>query len=261
MIYHLLKLNTAGLTTAAGINGAPLLIDPTGFGLGAGTSINSWLKPSVNKLTISLAKPPPPGPSVLLPPPEMPAVRVRAQVYTVKPGSSTNEPDRTLAKFDRVANDTDPLPLEREVAFIVEVPPPTKLWNDAVQLDGISPADKQQLKALVQKHAEAIITRNVDGLSTLLDYKTTDCALADGQDPVAMRRVIQNQYRDAMFAEPSLKTDAQLDHLNFKLVAGGQVVWVFRSLAKPALVVTSPTKRFTLPIYAAMIGGAWRIVR
>ena len=261
MTYHLLKLNTAGLTTIAGVNGAPLLVDPSGFGLGGGTGVNPWLKPGINKLTISLAKPPPPGPSILLPPPPMPPIRVRAQVYTVKANSSDNEPDKILAKFERTANDADPLPLEREIAFAVEDPPPVRLWNDAAQMDGISPADKQQLKALVQKHADAIITRNVDGLVALLDYKTTDSALAEGQDPGAARRVIQNQYRDAMFSEPKLNTDVQLDQLNFKLIVGGQVVWIFRSLAKPALVVTSPTKRFTLPIYAAMIRGTWRIVR
>jgi hypothetical protein len=36
---------------------------------------------------------------------------------------------------------------------------------------------------------------------------------------------------------------------------------MFQSLDKPALVVRSPNKELTLAIYAAMIAGAWRIVR
>jgi hypothetical protein len=249
------------LTTLVGINGAPLLVDPTGVGLNGTRPANPWLKPKGNTLSVSLAKPPPTV-AVILSPVALPAVQFHAQVHTVIPDSPTNEIDRILATFDWAAANPVPLPVNREIAFEITAPPPTKLWAEATPVTGLSTADKQQLRTLVQKHAEAIESRNLDGLSALLDYKTKDCALANGQDPERMRQVTRQQYTQEMFSEPSFKVEgAEADALEFRLVAGGQVVWMFQSLAKPALVVLSPNKRFTLPIYAAMIGGAWRIVR
>lgn len=237
------------------------MVDPTGGGLNGARPANPWLKPKGNTLSISLTKAPPTQ-SAIRQPPTPPAIQIHAQVYTVIPDSPTNEIDRILATFERSAGDRTPLPVVREIAFEIVATPPTKLWAEAAPVKGLSPSDTQQLRTLVQKHAEAIEKRNLDALSALLDYKTKDCALANGQDPERMRQVTRQQYTHEMFSEPSLRVEgAAADALEFRLVAGGQVVWIFQSLVKPALVVLSPNKRFTLPIYAAMIGGAWRIVR
>ena len=220
--------------------------------------MNAWLKPLRNTLTVSLAQPSP-APVVILPPVPLPAPDVHAELYTLKPNSRTNERDQLLAKFARVANDL--LPFSGGIPFNVTDPPPTRLWAEAVPLDGLSSADKNQLQALVLKHTQAIAARDLDAVSALLAYKTRDCALADGQDPDEMMQVIRKQYANVIFSEPSLTIDTQINLLEFKLVAGGQVVWIFQSLEKPALVLKSPTKRFTISLFAARIGDTWRIVR
>lgn len=261
MIHHLLKLNTAGLTAIVGVNDAPLLVDPTGVGLNSAWPVNPWLKPQGNALGISLATPPR-APNVIRPPTGLPAVDVRAQLYSVKPDSNTNEIDRILATFARTAGDPAPLPVNRAIPFEITAPPPTKLWSDAATVSALAPPDKEQLKTLVQKHAAAIEARDLDALLVLLDYKIRDCALANGQDPEHMRQVTRQQYTNVMFSERSFRVETgPLSELQFKLIAGGQVVWMFQSLSKPALVVLSPKLHFTLPIYAAKIDGVWRIVR
>lgn len=261
MIHHLLKLSTAGLTAIFGVNGAPLLVDSTGAGLRSAWPVNPWLKPRGNALTIYLAKPSA-APSVIIPPPDLPEVDVHAQLFTVAPNLPTNEIDRMLATFDRTAADPTPLPVNRAIAFDITAPPPTELWKDAEPIKELANADRDQLRMLVQKHADAIQARNLDDLSALLEYRTKDCALANGQEPEHMREVIRRQYTQEMFSQPSLQIDGALaDKLTFRLIAGGQVVWMYQSLAKPALVVNSPTTQFTLQIYAAKIRGIWRIVR
>jgi hypothetical protein len=261
MIHHLLKVSTGALTAIVGINDAPLVVDASGAGLAGARPANPWLKPMGNKLTVFLDNAPAPrsrGPA----PTTQPAAQVRAQVYTLIPDSPTNQPDRLLATFERNAGDPGPLPVTREIPFEIAAPPPTKLWADAAAVATLSDADKQKLRTLVQKHAEAIERRDLDSLSAMLEYKTTDCALANGQEPDHMAMVTRQQYIREMFSESSFKVEgAQGNELEFKLIAGGQVVWMYQNLDKPALVVVSPNKRFTLPIYAALIAGTWRIVR
>ncbi len=256
MIHHLLKLVTGGLTASAGINGAPLLIDSTGIGLNGTMPANPWLKPTGNTLSISLARPPA-TPNV-----NLAEVQVRAEVYTVQSGSRTMEPETWLARFAWHAGDPAPLPVTREIAFEIAAPPPTSLWAEAARVNDLSATDQQQLRTLMQKLAGAILSRDLDGISVLLDYKTMDCALANGQDPDRMRQVIRELYTTDMFSEPSLRVEgAGANELEFKLVAGGQAVWVFQGPGKPALVVVSPNKRFGLTVFAAKTAGAWRIVR
>jgi hypothetical protein len=256
MIHHLLKLVSGGLITVAGINGAPLMIEPSGRSLGGARSINPWLKPRGNTLTIYLAQPPV-ARNVTLPP-----AQARAEVYSLVPDSPTNARAATLAKFERKTGDPTPLPVSREIPFEITVPPPAKLWAEAEKLTGLLSADKQQMKALVQKLAEGIDRRSLDDLLPLLDYKIKDCALAEGQTPEEMKQSTRELYSGQMFAEPSLKVDAaQVNNLEFKLIAGGQVVWIFQSLSKPALVVESPNNRFTFTVFAARIDHVWRIVR
>lgn len=255
MIHHLLKLVTGGQTATVGINGAPILIDPTGAGLNATMPANPWLKPKENSLSIYLTMPPATNA-------RLPEVFVRAQVFSVKADSPEGDPDTFLANFERNAGDPSPLPVIREIAFVVSNPPPSRLWSEAEKVSELSPADKLQLTTLIQKFAEAIGTRNLDAISALLAYKTRDSALSNGQDPDRMRQVIRDQYANRMFTETSLQIEGdQGNELEFKLIAGGQVVWLFRSLSKPALVVHSANKRFTLPVMAAKIGGSWKIVR
>jgi hypothetical protein len=246
---------TAGLTAAVGLNGAPLIYEPAGLTVGGARPANPWLKPRGNVLNVSLARPP-----ATNPPP--PAARFRAEVYSVQPGSATNERDTTLVKFEWKAGDPAPLPVNRELPFEVTAPPPCKLWAEAAMLNEITTADKQAMRAIIQKHADAIDRRDLDDLSALLEYKNTDCALANGQDPEEMRRVTRELYTKEMFTERSLTVDGgSAKELQFKIIAGGQVVWLYQSLSKPALVVESPQKQFTLPVFTAKIAGAWRIVR
>jgi ketosteroid isomerase-like protein len=254
--HHLLKILTGGLTATAGINGAPLLIDPTGIGLNGSMPANPWLKPGENTLSIFLS--PPLTTSGVVPP----EIQFHAQVYSIKINSLMNEPDQFLARFDREARDPVPLPVAREIPFVVKEAPPTKLWAEATVIKELSTADKQQLRALVQKFAEAIQSRDLDAISAVLDYKTKDCALANGQDPAHMHEMIRKLYKEGMLSEPSFRIEgAQGNVLSFKLIAGGQAVWLFQSLSAPALVVRSQAARYTLMVFAAKIGGAWRIVR
>jgi len=256
MTHHLLKLFTGGLTAAVGINGAPILIDPIGIGLSGTMPANPWLKPKENTLSIFLARP------LTAPDVKLPEIEVQAEVFTVKSNSPLGEPDIILARYERNARDPVPLPVSREIAFVITAPPPTNLWAEAARITQLSAGDQIHLRTLVQKFADALQRRNLDGLSALLDYKTKDCALANGQDPDEMRQVIRKLYAEGMFTEPSFKVEgAQANALTFKLIAGGQVVWMFQSLSTPALVVRSQTARYTLPVFAAKIGGSWRIVR
>ena len=224
MTHHLLKLITSGLTATVGLNGAPILIDPNGIGLNATFPVNPWLKPKENTLSIFLALP--------LPAPEvkLPEIDVYAELYSVKPNSPQGEPDVYLARFERNAKDFTPLPVAREIPFVVTAPPPSNLWTEAARINGLSGSDQQQLRTLVQKFADALQRRDLDAISTLLEYKTKDCALANSQDPEEMRQVIRELYTDEMFTQPSYRVEgAQGNGLVFKLVAGGQMVWMSKA--------------------------------
>ena len=261
MTYHLLKLDTSGLAAVVGINGAPLFIEPAGMALGGGTEINAWLKPGGNVLSISLSATPIKR-SILLPRPEPLPARVRAEVYTVLPGSQTNQPDRMLATFERRAGDLSPLPLKRDIPFEVTAAPPTHLWSDAAPLSGLTTSDEQQLRAVVQQLADAIGARDLNAISALLDYKTKDYARAGGHTAEAADGVVRQLYAGDMFSQrPLTITSPPPQGLRFERVAGGQVVWLHHGLNAPALVVESPTVRFTLPLFAAKIAGHWLIVR
>lgn len=261
MTHHLLKFHGAGLTAIAGINGAPLLVDASGRGVYGAAPANPWLKPSGNAVTIHLAKTAA-GTSAVLPPVAPSPVDIRIEFYSVVPGSPTNDVQQMLATFRRTADDTTVLPVQRAIPVQIADVPPASLWSQAAPIRELSATDIAQLTALVEQHIRAIETRNVDAVSALLEYKTTDCALAEGQDPALMRQVIRRQYAQEMFSERSLKiTSPPPGKLSFQLVAAKQVVWIYHSLAVPAITVESPEKRFGIELFASKIAGAWRIVR
>jgi hypothetical protein len=261
MIFYLLNLYTSGLSAVVGINGAPIFVEPAGMALGGGAEINAWLKPEGNVLSISLSATPI-LPSPILPPPKPLPINFKAEVYSVLPGSQTNQPDQMLATFERRLGDLPPLPLKRQIPFKVPAVPPTHLWADAAPITQLTAADQTQLRSLVQKLADAIRSRDISAISALLDYKTRDYARAGGHSAESAEQVLRQQYSQTMFSQRPLTITSPSPYaLRFDLIAGGQVVWMYHSLTEPALVVESPATRFTLPIYAAKVGGAWRIVR
>jgi hypothetical protein len=258
MIHHFLQFTTMGLLSSAGINGAPLRRDPTGVGLNTTVPINPWLRRGPNTLSLFASRPLPRGEDQ----PPLPPAYYRATAYAAKPDSPSGEPDREHAKFERPEGDEGPLPLIRELPFVLREAPPSRLWDEAETLKELQEADRVRLRGLVQEFASALQARDLARTMALLQYKTEDTARANHQDAGRLDASIRRQYTTLIFAQPDLAIQSGTpEELDIRAVAGGQVMWLSRGFATPAVVGVSKDYRFTFELFAAKVGGDWRIVR
>ncbi len=257
MTHHALRLTSKSAISIVGIDEAPLLIDPTGEGLTTITPINPWLREGINQLTIFLGE----KPLIDGTPPPAP-VFASAKVYTIKPDSDTSDVDRELAHFEISEQENPVLPLIRVIPFKVSEPPPVKLWLQAKAQDAVTEEAKRAILAILHEFQDAVEKREVEPILRILDFKTTDSALANAQDAARMRKVIESQYLKIMFPKKDLKVLRLPDDLlNFKLICRKQIVWLFHDLKNPAFVAKAENARFTIPLFFAQLGNGWQVVR
>lgn len=252
--FHCLEVASRSLALFAGVNDVPVFADPSADGLRAVRSINEWILPEGNEFTVFAGWPPGIGW-------EPGRAQLTASVFVAAPGATTPRPGRTLAELRWPPAGDEGYPLVHRVPFEVDAPPPTRLWRDAQAVGELTPQDEGAILGLVDGLRAAVTRGDVDAAMRLVEYKTADEALANGQDPIRLDRALRAQYSMAAASGPLVADPIRPESAVYVPVVGGRVRLVQATPLAPAITLTGPNTRFAIDVYVARVGGTWRIVR
>lgn len=239
------------------LNGVPVLTSPENTGINAMADVSGWIVPGTNMLGVRLYEP-------LL----EPAVEARVSLFLHDPAEEVVTPGVILGGFawpperEDPAEPVPPLPYAVEVPIEIADPPPTRLWREAGPVGELTEADRQRLLGLVEELRQRLMSRDAAGATRLLDYKLVDDALASGKPPERARSAAQELLEWAV-ESPLQSQPLAPGEAEFQVVGRGRIVLVRRPGGVPALRLYQPStdNLFSIDVYAARLGGDWRIVR
>jgi hypothetical protein len=253
-VYYLLRMEGSGVMAQALLNDVPIeSIEPIDRAT-ATTRVNIWIRPGPNRLRLRGTLPSagrkrlPAGAAVRVVRRETLGEVAPDDVGQVVLASLVWRPERGAATFD-LTRDFQPDP-----------PPPSGLWQraDPVNLDQQVVGQSTELALELVR---ALSSRNLERATELLDFKTVDVARSDFVSP-EKARTNQRQFLEHLMDDQEFAVDP-IDPrtLTFELCADSRLIRITRSSRPPIQARLSQGGRFLLGIYAAKVGGVWRIAR
>ncbi len=169
------RIDAGGCPYDVRINDCPVMDDDIGDGITIRLPINIWLRPGENTLSVTLARSPRAKggclATVLLTEADRPKgdgpimAELRLEAPPIRGGS-----------FDDVSWAPDRL-LRKRAVFTADVPFPRPRWDLAGPVDP-SPADRQEIAALIRRFWEALRRRDAGEVADLLRRKSEELQAA-----------------------------------------------------------------------------------
>lgn len=251
--YYFLTVASKGLAGIIGINQAPLVMNQDGEHIITTESVNSWLMPGENTITLQL-KPLPTSE-------DKPQLEIK--LYLHDDNEETPTPKTILANYSYPATSQEqtqhPQPLIQSIPFRFDQPVAARLWTDAEQLQTLTEKDKEQIANLAKKMAVSITHNTVEESLRLQDYKIKDEALSEGKTEDRLRAVARSNYE--WVGQQTALSAAPTDEAALSFCANNKIVYVSRKTGGEILQFSTDEMDFEIPLFVAKIKGEWTIVR
>jgi hypothetical protein len=238
-----------GVRAVGGVNGAPITqSDPQGRTRQARVPLNWWLMPEHNLLTVHVAPlegasaPPLLDVAIAFPKDEDPPP---CRVGWALPPGTAFEPFSIRLPF---------APPKRAEA---------RVWRDATPIEALTDAQRNGARALgVAVHA-AFAAADVDAILKHLEYRMEEMCLAFEMDLAAHRTSVREDMSDMVATPGFALSPVEHDAIQVHPCCGGRIFQLARADSGPliATLETATSAPTTMQVFAAFIGGRWRVVR
>lgn len=253
--YYFLDITTVGVSADIGLNGVPILTDGKGVGVRTILPVNEWLWSGENFLTIHLAwpeqKPHEPG-----------EAEVKVSLFEADPNTDMPEPHVVHAEVVWPQPAIPELyPHVFKMPAQIKLAPPAQLWAEAEVVEKLNDGHKQEILTLVEQLRQALMNRNAEAALKLLAYRYQDEARAYGANAEVVLGNVAKQY-EIMWSEPTPRSaPLDPDAVTFIQGAGNKLLKVAGPNFNDAVVINTEAAEYQIQVYAAKIGGQWRIAR
>lgn len=150
---------------------------------------------------------------------------------------------------------------EWDLAFQVELQPPSKFWGSAQPIEWNDVARHRALSVLVELH-QALERRDMSALSSLLDYKINDLGLSHFLSESEAKQVQTEFLEMAMDVPEWSMRPFEQSNVHFHLVGNERLVWATdKDYKAPLTSNRSGGQAYGLPVYLAPVSGEWKVVR
>ncbi len=254
--YYFLSVESHNALIEVGLNDAPLIIDVEGEGVATSEPVMSWIMPGENALTIKL-KP------LFEDDKPLPA-KLKVKLFLHDAEQEVPTVKQLLAEYQYPELDTPEqpeLPLTRAIPFEFKAPLPTKLWQQAEVLNGVTVNDKTAIIALANELFSAINAKDLDKAIQLQHYKIADDALAEDKTVDRLIKATRTNY-EWVTSQPGLTGTALAEeNSRFQICCDNKLVYLSRRDGQSAVAMETDEMFFDIDIFAARIGRQWLIAR
>lgn len=238
----MLSVDTHACAVAIAVNDVPLIRYDAGSSHSVGELIDPWIRSGANSVAVQ-AGPQTPGTG---------APCAQLAVLAIPEGGDQ-------ASAPRVAEQTLASPTEQARATLdfVTAKSPCQLWTETQRFDWNSEVQREVTELAKTTH-QLFSQKKIAALAALTDYRARDTARCLGKTPESGVSD-QRSFFDAITGAPDFSAVPWNDEaFVLEVVADGRLVWMHRSDDK---LLLQNGVGGGLDLYAARIGGSWRIVR
>ena len=251
------RVESEKVGSLVGLNDAPVIADPIGLGVKVALPVNEWIIPDFdNKFTALLTAPETGEPF------ERGTASVDASCFRVDPASQTGEAAATLAQFrwPLPTPEVYPFPFSAPVEFDRPVPA-VRLWEEAERFESLSAEDTSLVRAMADHLVTAFKSGDPDRIYELLRYKLEDYCLAYEIEQEAIRASAVDQFRMITSQDNASVNNLESAKLNLRLICDNRVVQLIYGADMRLIKVSGDRYTYTQMVYAAKVGGEWKVVR
>ncbi len=243
-----LQIRMRGVCAEVGLQGAPLVRNPTGEARGVALPADLWLAPEGNLVTARVA----PG--------DDDSVAPSLDVVLC----AADEPERPLFALRwamRAGEDFEPFELALPVPGVI--PARTRLWSEAEAQPELDEAAMEGAREAGMEVWRAWQQKDVARLMALQAYRDDEVCRAMGFDRVEHGFAVTDELMSAVSEASFALVPVERDEVRVTACAGDRVFHLARGDGGELIeAAASPGgSRWETQVYVAKIEGAWRVVR
>lgn len=266
---YYLEVSVSGLGIVIELNGVPIVKELNGEGYQEALPVNSWLRKSVNTLSVSLL-PPVPYEDEDEDEDEYPQP-IGEQVAIVKlflnqAGSQSIEVAKVLSVFTWPLLDIPslvPYQFKDVIREPIVMPSGMTLWNQTKVINTLSPRDRQFMFESIQHFSSLLLAKNYDQAFKFMGLKFNDQALTSIHPASELKAAVVEMWEHLLSMEEVKLQTVGLQDLKFEVVGDGHLVEVTRIDGAPAIMFEDVDEEmmYGIPLYFGMVNEQWRILR
>lgn len=254
--HYCLQVESDGANTFCGLNDAYAVIDTEDEPLTAIRTVNEWIMPEDNALSLYLQWPEEkefkPG-----------EVSVKAELFVTVPGATAPRPGEYLARMEWPRSDiAEEYPYRNAEEFDISEYPGSRFWERAEVLDEIpTEPEQREIVSLVEKYRQAILQQNYENVVELANWKYTDDALANGYGEDAISDAVETQVNMVTEQGGIESEPLELPDVTFYLCCRGTLLRVVSSGRTCAFEIDGEEAKGEFDVYVGKVDGEWVIAR